>query len=130
MKTSMVTLVLLVGASVGAPAMATVTARAGEQQETHKMLVHYGDLNVNTETGAHELYRRISYAAHEVCGEATDPSYSTLTLEYQKCRQAAMEQAVAKVDRAKLTELYDQHFPDYPLVVAAKPSGHGSHSVG
>jgi UrcA family protein len=129
MNTSIATLVLLGSAVVGTPALAAISAHAGEQEETHKMVVHYGDLNVNTELGAQELYRRISYAAHEVCGDVTDPAYSTLDHAYQQCRRTAMEQAVAKVDRPILTALYDQHFPDNPLVVA-KPSGHGSRSVG
>ncbi|HZF28060.1 MAG TPA: UrcA family protein [Gammaproteobacteria bacterium] len=129
MKTSIAMLVLLVSAGVGAPAMATVSTRAGDQGQTQKVLVRYGDLNVNTAAGAEQLYHRISLAAHEVCTDVGLPSYLTLHHIYQQCRQTAVEQAVATVDRPKLTALYDRHFPDNPLV-AAKSSGRSLRSVG
>ena len=129
MKASIAMLVLLVSAGVGAPALATISARPDDSAETHKVLVRYQDLNVNTERGAEQLYHRISFAAHEVCGDVTAPSYLILNRAYQQCRQTTLKQAVAAVDRPKLTALYDQHYPDSPLV-AAKASSHGSRSVG
>ena len=129
MKASIAMLILLVSAGTGAPAMATVSVRPGDQEQTQKMLVHYEDLNVNTAAGAEQLYHRISLAAHAVCTDVGLPSSLTLHRIYKQCRQTAMEQAVAAVDRPKLTALYDQHFPDNPLV-AAKVSGRSLRSVG
>ena len=129
MKTSIAMLVLLVSAGVGAPAMATVSTHRADQEQTQKVLVRYGDLNVNTQEGAEQLYHRLSLAAHEVCTDVGQPSALNLHRLYQQCRQTAMEQAVATVDSPKLTALYDVHFPGNPLV-AAKPSGRSLRSVG
>ena len=129
MKTTIATLVLLIGAGTGAPAMATVSQSLSAPAETHQVRVHYGDLNVSSATGAAELYRRISFAAHEVCGDVTISSYLNLSRAYRECRQTAMEEAVAKVDRPKLTALYDRHFPDNPLI-ATKANGRGARAVG
>src|SRR5262245_29998722 len=74
MKTSIATLILLVSAGVGAPALATTSARTNDQEVTHQAVVRYGDIDVKTEHGVHELYRRISLAAHEVCDEDGVPS--------------------------------------------------------
>jgi UrcA family protein len=127
MKTSIAMLVLLVAASVGAPAMATISTKPNAEQ-AHQVRVRYGDLNLNTEQGADELYRRISYAAHEVCSDVVVPSYVLLESAYRQCRQTAMQDAVAKVDRPRLTALYDRHFPENPLANNNQP--HGSRSVG
>jgi UrcA family protein len=129
MKTSIATVVLLVGAGLGAPAMATTSSRLDQPAETHQVRVHYGDLNPSTRNGATELYRRISFAAHEVCGDVMLPSFVNLSRAYRQCRQTAMEDAVAKVDAPKLTALYDRHFPDNPLI-ASKPNGRGARAVG
>ena len=128
MKTSIATLLLLVSAGVGAPAMATSSARPSEQEQTREIVVRYGDLNVNTEKGAEQLYRRISYAAHEACSDIVSPSYLLLDRAYLQCRQTAMEDAVARVDRPKLTALYDRHFPGNPL--ANNRAAHDTRSVG
>lgn len=126
MKTSIAMLVLLVGAGAGAPAFATVAAQPTEQEQTHKVVVQYGDLNVNTAKGAEQLYSRISSAAHEVCGDVIAPL--RLDTAYLRCRQSAMQNAVAAVGRPKLTALYDQHFPENPLVNNRR--AHGERSVG
>ncbi|HET7132387.1 MAG TPA: UrcA family protein [Gammaproteobacteria bacterium] len=129
MKTSIATLAVLVGAIAAAPAMATNLSRFSGQTETHKVRVHYADLNLGTASGAEQLYRRISFAAHEVCGDVTVPSFVNQNRAYRECRRTAVEDAVAKVDRPKLTALYDRHFPDNPLV-ASKPNGRGAGAVG
>jgi len=127
MKTSIALLVLLIGVGLEAPAMATASARPSNQEHTYGVLVRYGDLNVNTAKGAEQLYRRISYAAHEACSDVVAPSYALLGAAYRRCRQTAVEDAVAKVDRPRLTALYGQHFPENPLL-NDKP--HGAHAVG
>jgi UrcA family protein len=129
MKTSIATLVLVAGAVAAAPAMATNLPSFGDPPETHSVRVHYADLNLSTASGAEELYRRISFAAHEVCGDVTVPSFVNQNRAYRECRRTAVEDAVAKVDRPKLTALYDRHFPDNPLV-ASKPNGRGAGAVG
>ena len=107
MKISIATLVLLASAAAAAPAMATVPAPGA--QDTHTARVRYGDLNASTESGAEQLYGRLSFAAHEVCSDVTAPSYLTLNRAYQDCRRQALENAVAHLDQPKLTALYDHH---------------------
>jgi UrcA family protein len=129
MRTSIATLVMLACAGACAPALATTSVRGNEQQDVRLAVVHYGDLNLDTAKGAETLYRRMNGAAHRVCSDGGMPSYSIVNHDYQLCRQTAIEQAVEKIDRPKVTVLYDRHFPEYPLP-GAIASGRGSRSLG
>jgi UrcA family protein len=80
-------------------------AQAGEPDNTvaHKV-VSFRDLNLNSPEGVAVLYRRINNAAYEVCG---DPDRFDLSeLKLQICVKDAVSRAVAQVNSAMLTNLY------------------------
>jgi UrcA family protein len=79
-------------------------ASAAEPAGTHSVTVNYRDLNLSTIQGATALYQRLTRAARSVCdGPATGVhAYQ----EWRSCYEAAMADAVAKVNSPLLTSLY------------------------
>jgi UrcA family protein len=67
--------------------------------------VAYGDLDLSKPADAEALYRRISSAARRACGEPDRASFARVAL-YQKCYEAAVTDAVSKVDQRTLTALH------------------------
>jgi UrcA family protein len=66
-------------------------------------VVHYADLDLSTDDGAHILYRRIKDAAWQVCRDALDEPAG---IPNAKCWRAAVQAAVEKVNRPALTAVY------------------------
>jgi UrcA family protein len=117
---------LAAGAALAA-AVATFLApapvRAADLDETESVVVHFGDLDVNTPNGAHLLYMRLRNAAKTVCGnefEAIDLKERGNILD---CQRDAIQQAVEYVDRPQLTALYDRRYPQDHAIVSATTSG-------
>ena len=73
---------------------------SGARSET----VSYRDLNLSTIEGATALYQRIRRAANSVCDEPG--SGVTRYQEWKSCYQAAIADAVAKVNSPLLTSVY------------------------
>jgi UrcA family protein len=72
--------------------------------ETRSETVSYRDLDLSTIEGATTLYQRLKSAARHVCDE---PGANPFALqEWRSCYDAAMADAVAKVNNALLTTLY------------------------
>jgi UrcA family protein len=88
-----------------ASAPITMVAMAGEPSDTvpHKV-VSFRDLNLNTPEGAAVLYRRITSAANEVCGNPDRWDLSQLAL--RTCVKDAVARAIAQVNKPMLTSLY------------------------
>ncbi len=66
---------------------------------TKSQVVRFNDLNLASEAGAQTLYKRITQAASQVCGDAGDRFGH---LDYRRCMKKAVNDAVAKVDRPTL----------------------------
>ena len=79
-------------------------ASAAPTVTTRSVTVNYRDLNLSTIEGAITLYQRLKGAARTVCDgpEAGVSAY----LEWKSCYQAAMADAVKKVNNPLLTALY------------------------
>ena len=105
--------ILLLGA---AAAHASVTT----DDDARTKVVHYGDLNVNTDDGAQRLYLRLNRAAEHVCGDDRDVFDERFI--YYACEQAAIERAVDHVALPKLTAQYDRRFGDRAASGAARVS--------
>ena len=66
--------------------------------------VNYRDLNLSTIEGATALYQRIRHAANSVCDE---PGAGVARYQaWRSCYQAAIADAVAKVNSPLLTSVY------------------------
>jgi UrcA family protein len=94
--------ILLLGASAAHATTATSNGVATK-------VVHYGDLNVNTDEGAQRLYLRLRLAAEDVCGSDHDPFDEMYV--YFHCEQDAIARAVDDVALPKLTAVFDRLFP-------------------
>jgi UrcA family protein len=82
-------------------------SRADESVDTlpHKV-VSFKDLNLDTPEGAAVLYRRITSAANEVCGNPN--RYDLSQLKLQICIKDAVSRAITQVNRPMLTSLYNE----------------------
>ena len=114
MKTSIMKAAALtaVASLVGGAAftIGATRAEAAIDNSLPHVTVHYGDLNLNNNQGAKELYFRVHRAAKVVCGdEEWDPLYIEMWRADQQCEQTALKRAVAQVNSPKLTAIYDQH---------------------
>jgi UrcA family protein len=77
---------------------------AGAAPEPPTATVRYHDLDLGTITGAQTLYRRISAAAHAVCGQEGVRPLAELQ-QWQRCYDSAVARAIATVDSPLLTRL-------------------------
>jgi UrcA family protein len=73
-----------------------------------QIVVAYSDLNLDSPAGAKTLYRRIAYAARQVCGSPAAAWYPGQRQKWQTCYRTAVENAIRKVNRPVLTALHEQ----------------------
>ena len=74
---------------------------------TRSIEVGFRDLDLNTQSGAAKLYRRIQGAAQRVCGyEATLAEAQSI---WERCVLPTVDAAVAKVNSPLLTALHTGH---------------------
>jgi UrcA family protein len=86
------------------PAIASADELKGRAEK-----VTYSDLNVEKEEGAKSLYRRLQQASKRVCG--VEPMKNAggireITAQ-QRCYRESLDQVVAKIDNATLTEIHE-----------------------
>ena len=93
---------LCISAAVALLAALTGGAHADDAPQIH---VKYGDLNVNDAAGAAVLYRRIRFAATQVCERPGMLDLAKLQL-VEACVARAVAAAVAAVDKPALTAVY------------------------
>jgi UrcA family protein len=79
-------------------------ALAAEPADTHSKTINYQDLNLSTVAGASALYRRIKWAARDVCGYE-GRSLPEVNL-WQRCVQGAITDAVTTVNSPLLTAVH------------------------
>jgi UrcA family protein len=93
---------ILAGLVVTASAIASL-ALADQPQTT---VVKYADLDVNHAEGAAVLYKRLLNAARTVCYPLSSDRKLEMQTQarYEACITKAVNDAIAKVDRAALTE--------------------------
>ena len=97
-----VTTVAVVAFSV--PAIASAEEFKGRSEK-----VTYSDLNVEKESGAHTLYRRLQQASKRVCGVESIKNAGGIReiSEQQRCYRETLDAAVAKVNNATLTDIHE-----------------------
>lgn len=98
---------LVSGAAIaGAAAMIGLAGSAGAVTagaDLPTVVVHYSESMLSTETGVHQLYRRLNEAAEKVCPESGANHFASL--ETMACRKAAVARAVEKIDNPHLAAL-------------------------
>jgi UrcA family protein len=96
--------------------LSATAAQAAGVVEVTKLRVQFADLNLNTPHGAHELYARLSGAADIACGDQAELADISEMRAIAACRQKAIEDAVARINRPRLTAVYDEHYRKEALV--------------
>jgi|HubBroStandDraft_6_1064221.scaffolds.fasta_scaffold1536300_2 UrcA family protein len=82
-------------------------AMAAESSQLLTKIVHYGDLNLDSEQGAQALYARLRGAAREVCSPLESAEISRQRL-WKNCFNNALANAVGQVDKTTLSTLHVQ----------------------
>jgi UrcA family protein len=85
-----------------------VTQAATPAGEVPKIVVSYSDLDLSTTAGARTLYRRISFAAQQVCPFQDEVELSRRAKNHA-CREEAIERAVRSVNSAQLAAVRTEH---------------------
>jgi UrcA family protein len=80
---------------------------------TGRSIVHYGDLNIDTEQDAKIMLWRIERAAKKACGgHATFSSYTgSLDRTFEECRERAIQRAVKQLGAPMVTRIYSEARP-------------------
>jgi UrcA family protein len=72
--------------------------------ESRSVTVHFGDLNINSASGAERLYQRIARAAEDVCGDnSASQRLLMYSSRYATCVRSAIGAAVARVNHPEVT---------------------------
>jgi UrcA family protein len=110
--------------SLWSVAFSSVVCLLGATQATaeppaspRSVTVNYRDLNLSTIAGATTLYQRLTHAARSVCDEG--PGVDAYR-EWKSCYQAAIADAVAKVNNPLLTGLHNGRSPATETAMLSK----------
>ena len=96
-------------ALIGTLALICAVPYAATAQDSPQPLsknVAYADLNIDTSEGARVLYGRLRTAANYVC--KTSANFSEPGAGWKACYDATLAKAVAQINKATLTKLYEQ----------------------
>jgi len=97
---ALVAMALLAGALT-----ANLASAATPDNEPKQSVVNFSDLDLSRPQDAHRLYRRIKYAARQVCDN--NPSSDLRLLEmYETCMAKAINDAVAQVQSAQVAAIH------------------------
>ena len=81
-------------------------ARAESIRIAPSVAVHYSELDLGSDKGAADLYRKLKRAAHAVCDAYEGRSLDRQTVA-QKCYDKSLESAVYQVNAQRLTALHE-----------------------
>ena len=84
-------------------ATAVLPAAADGRFVEESLEVRFTDLDLDKEAGVANLYVRLRNAAEQVCSLGSGPSGLFLSSSQRACVTAALEEAVANVDRPAVT---------------------------
>lgn len=103
---SLVACLLASAASAGAPIRpVTVEPVRFGTDDVPAVRVRYADLDLRTDQGVRELYRRIERAARQVCPAADSRDLTQLALA-RRCEAGAVSRAIEAVHSSKLAVLH------------------------
>ena len=96
---------LLLGSMAGVLAVGTASAA---DPGVRSIVVKYSPQSLATDGGVQDLYRRIKYAAREVCPALSTRDFSAQR-EAEQCRDQAVARAIRQIDNSRLAALYATH---------------------
>jgi UrcA family protein len=110
---------------IGACALASVligsrATYAGTVEQLPTETVRYADLDLDSRSDVETLFRRITFAAGEVCKEYERGGSYLPTAAYQACIRNAVSGAVRMVDSALLTVYYRERDDRHSLNTASR----------
>jgi len=74
------------------------------------IVVHYGDLNLQTDAGLQTLYRRLRHAATQVCPETSSDRDLARYAAARSCQAAALARATRALQDPHLVEVMIERF--------------------
>ena len=85
-----------------------LSAQAGDTARSAfpAVTVTYGDLNIDTQSGARTLYARLGHAAERACGGKPPQMDLPRYQRFEVCYDEALDRAVQKVDKPQLQALH------------------------
>ena len=86
-------------------ALAVSGVAAAGQPKAEGVVVHFGDLNLNSQAGVVSLHKRIRNAAESVCSPL-DLRILGLRDQYDECVKEAVSNGVAAVGNANLSNFH------------------------
>lgn len=96
-KFAQAALVALIGSAIAGTAGAQ---SVGDSRETAHARITYADLNLSTESGRDHLARRVTAAAHRICGPAPSRLELAATNRYRACIDETMASSVPTQEEA------------------------------
>jgi UrcA family protein len=96
-------LIHITAALLAAASQVHAAAPAQLNPDTHSMIVHFADLNLDRPAGIATLYRRLNTAAERDCGEPRLTGSHVISSDWQNCVSKAVNQAVLALDRPAVT---------------------------
>jgi UrcA family protein len=96
---------LLVLGSFGGVMAAGATMAASPDSDVPSVVVKYSAESLATDEGVYALYRRITYAAKQVCPDASMRSLG-LQMKVEECRNQAIARAIRQIDNSRLAALH------------------------
>jgi UrcA family protein len=102
--------VVLVCAFTSALTMVSFVAALEIEQPRHKVVVKFGDLNLQRPDGVAVLYQRLHTAATQACEPASPRDLGPMTSS-EGCVAAAIARAIANINIPALTSYYKSRNP-------------------
>ena len=100
---------LVVSGLLLATALTSSAAWAATPAAAPGLQVKVGDLDLSHPAGIEILYRRLRFAAQQVCGPSDLTGTRLGTRDQQNCVKAAIDNAVRQLDRPALTAYHRSH---------------------
>ncbi len=95
----------------------TLTAQAEKPADPTEsnIKVKFRDLDLSKLEGVAALYDRIERSARLVCKDSTSPWDAGRVETFQRCYEAAIQDAVSSINQPKLTALHRAKTVPYPI---------------
>ncbi|MDX1488923.1 MAG: UrcA family protein [Acidiferrobacterales bacterium] len=95
-------------ATVAVIAFSVPAIASAEELKGRSEKVTYSDLNVDKQSGAAQLYRRLQLASKRVCGVESIKNAGGIreVSDQRRCYRNTLDEAVAKINNPTLTKLH------------------------